>query len=257
MYGIAAGNCAPHKTKGGALLKGTTMFKLTFNKPSVKMFFAGEDAVGIQIKVEGTKVFFKPIHRIEPDQLDVVPITERDRGGAQATIEGSRANELLNLLTNPLGNPYYLLKRTSGGWMEATPHSGPKYSPERWEAHIRVWPRDTAAAISVDDDRFNADPAPAYPVLPVEEQARETLQKLEEKVRNVTRAPAHRQFAAMHEARGLIDRYLALFAENPLPNQKIRKPRTVHIKSPTPPVRVESPQVFRRQRERAFGSLPH
>jgi hypothetical protein len=237
------------------------MFKITFNKPSVKMFFAGEDAAGIQIKVEGTKVFFKPVHKIEPDQLDVVPITEKTRGGAQATIEGSRANELLNLLTNPLGNPYYLLKRTSGGWMEATPHSGPKYSPERWEAHIRVWPRDTAAAISVDDDRFNADPAPnAYPVLPVEEQARETLQKLEEKVRNVTRAPAHRQFAAMHEARGLIDRYLTLFAENPLPNQKIRKPRTVMLKPQAavqPRVTEAQPQPFRRQRERAFGSALH
>ncbi|RYD66145.1 MAG: hypothetical protein EOP83_05770 [Verrucomicrobiaceae bacterium] len=240
------------------------MFKMTFNKPAVKMFFLGEDAVGIRIKVEGNSVFFKPVHTIQFAEPDVVEITDKRRGGAEALIEGSQANHLLSLLTNPLGNPYYILQRRHDGWMEAVPHAGKGYAPERWEAHIRIWPRETIAVQTAALDSLNLHENNANPIqepLPASEQIRSTLQMLESTITGISQESPQRAFAVAREASTLIDKLFQHFAENPLPHQKTRKPRSM-IK-PVIQQMVATPQkgdggtVFRRQRERAFGTAAH
>lgn len=244
------------------------MFKMTFNKPAVKMFFLGEDAVGIRIKVEGNAVFFKPVHKIESDEPDVVEITDKRRGGAEATIEGSQAGHLLSLLTNPLGNPYYILQRRTGGWMEAVPHAGKGYAPERWEAHIRVWPRETIPAQAATVEELNLHENNANPIqepLPASEQIRSTLQMLESTVSGISDESPQKMFAAAREASGLLDRVFQQFAENPLPHQKTRKPRAMVTTKPvmhnavvqSSKTESTSSPVFRRQRERAFGHSAH
>jgi hypothetical protein len=241
------------------------MFKMTFNKPAVKMFFLGEDAVGIRIKVEGNAVFFKPVHKIGGDDSDVVEITDKRRGGAEATIEGSQAGHLLSLLTNPLGNPYYILQRRTGGWMEAVPHAGKGYAPERWEAHIRIWPRETIPAQSTVVEELNLHENNANPIqepLPASEQIRSTLQMLESTVSGISCETPQRAFAAAREASSIIDRLFQHFAENPLPLQKTRKPRAMVATKPVmqnvvvTPTKTDS-SIFRRQRERAFGQNAH
>lgn len=216
------------------------MFKITFNKPAFKMFFAGEDAKGIEIKVEDRTVMFKPVIKLD-DRLGVSTITERPRGGAETFIEGSQEARLFSLLMNPLGNPYFLLRRAAGGWMEAIPHTGPKHAPERWEPHIRIWPLEATNPQTVET------PARLRPELPASEEARETLCQLEATLSGVTKAPFGTAFAAVHSAQALINRFLAFCHDHPLPNQKQRKTRHGRNR-----VSVGMATTSRRQRDRVF-----
>lgn len=234
------------------------MFKLTFNKPSVKMFFLGEDATGIKIKIDGHKVFFKPVSIIEDTDTDVVAITDKERGGKEAVIEGSQSGTLLQLLTNPLGYPYFLLKRTTGGWMEAVPHTGPRYAPERWEAHIRVWPREAVPAKPVDEtlNLHEGNANFAQPDLPPSERIFETLRLLENRARGLTKASPNDAFAAIHDIESLAEQARQIYAQHPFPNQKERKPRTVKPRptaAATTAARTAAQTPFRRIRDRAFG----
>lgn len=216
------------------------MFKITFNKPAVKMFFQGEDAHGIKIKVENGNILFKPCGEDQANDLDVVPIMDKVRGGAEAKIEGSRSGELLALLTNPLGNPYYLLNRASGGWMEAVPHTGPRYAPERWEPHIRVWPLEDAPAADTAETTLRAP-------LPAEEQIRETLTELEAVVSGMAKLSHGRAYASAQRAQNLLKEYFAVCAQHPLPNQKTRKERTAKINT------APMGGIYRSRQERAFS----
>ncbi|RYF07963.1 MAG: hypothetical protein EOO77_25455 [Oxalobacteraceae bacterium] len=228
------------------------MFKMTFNKPSVKMFFQGEDAIGIKVKLEGHKVFFRPVSEIGPDENDVVPITLNKRGGAEAVAEGSQSGNLLQLLTNPLGYPYYLLKRTTGGWMEAIPHTGPRFAPERWEAHLRVWPREALSTKPVDELNLHNDDH-ALSGLPASQQMRDTLRRLEDRAQGVTDAPQNVALEVVHEIEDLIHQFKTICNDNPLPNPKVRKTRTYKPRASKIPAASHT-RPFRSIRERAFAS---
>lgn len=114
-------------------------FKLSFNKPAYEMFFAGEAAAGVQIRVtpEGA-VHFHP----SPDQEgeDVVPIQDRSRGGIEAVVDGPLTELILKHMRNPHGNPFFMISRVPGGWMEAKPYDGVG-DPPRFKPQLRVWTR--------------------------------------------------------------------------------------------------------------------
>ncbi|RYD66043.1 MAG: hypothetical protein EOP83_05990 [Verrucomicrobiaceae bacterium] len=234
------------------------MFKITFNKPAFKMFFAGEDAEGLMIKTEGRSVFFKPVPHIG-DQPGIAPLTEKVRGGAQTIIEGSEEGKLFSLLKNPMGNPYFTLRRAPGGWMEAVPHNGRRHFPERWEPHIRVWPLE--AEMMVNETRADEQPSIRYsdakpltyvrPEIPSSEQARETLRQLEDTLRGVTDEPMNEAFAAVHSAQKLITQFLSVCEANPLPMARTRKPRQKVSIATLAPTMVTP----RSQRARALGRV--
>lgn len=223
------------------------MFKITFNKPAYKMFFAGEDAAGIRIKVEDRTVRFKPVQKLGMES-DVVALTEKHRGGAESFIEGSKEAQLFELLTNPLGNPYFILRRAPGGWMEAIPHPGPKHAPERWEPHIRVWPLEIAQP-AVDTETTSVTLRTTKGMrteLPASEEVRETLQQLETTLSGLTTVSFGTAFAAVHSAQALINRFLSFCQEHPLPNQKPRKSRNSRTQ------RTARTAPARRQRDRVL-----
>lgn len=188
------------------------MFKITFNKPASKAFFEGEDAEGIRVKIENGAVLFKAVPKIGPDDKDVVPVTERVRGGVQAYIEGSQAGALLKLLTNPLGYPFYTIKRRANGWMEAVAHTGPKFEPERWEPHIRVWPRE-GSATATDANMGELDlrgpghakfvqPDPTPETDP--NHVRDNLRKLEDSVKGLAEVPFGLAYSKLTEVQKLM-----------------------------------------------------
>ena len=226
------------------------MFKITFNKPAVKMFFAGEDAVGVQYKVEDGKILFKPVHKIQGRERDVFPVSEKRRGGAEAFIEGSNAGTLLNLLTNPFENDYFILKRRSGGWMEAEPYVHPdekpkdeKVAPERWEAHIRVWKRGMEAFARA------AAPVtkPVIPTtLPPTVQAHEALVQIENRLAGISELSPGRAFVRLNEAMEWINRFRDLVTAQP-----VTTPRRARMPEP------EAQAAFMRRparRDRAFAT---
>jgi hypothetical protein len=106
----------------------------------------------------------------------------------------------------------------------------------------------------VDELNLHEDNAnPTRLPLPLSEQMRETLQRLEERATGVTKLPPNEAYAAIHEVEDLIQRYRTFYAQNPLPNQKVRKPRTVKQR----PKQIAAPRSrvpFRSVRDRAFAT---
>lgn len=211
------------------------MFKLTFNKPASKAFFEGEDAEGIRVKIENGAVLFKAVPKIGPDDKDVVPVTERVRGGVQAYIEGSQAGALLQLLTNPLGYPFYTIKRRANGWMEAVAHTGPKFEPERWEPHIRVWPRE-GSATATDANMGELDlrgpghakfvqPDPTPETDP--NHVRDNLRKLEDSVKGLAEVPFGLAYSKLTEVQKLMQIVL-----NPLQAVATEEAQTIRENRP-------------------------
>lgn len=239
------------------------MFKITFNKPAVKMFFTGEDAAGIQIRRESDdKIMFRPVGTIGPTDRDVVPVSAKQRGGAEAVIDGSQSGALLKLLTNPLGNPYFILKRRAGGWMEAVPHSGSKFTPERFEPHIRIWRGDNA---SIDENTTGDDldlraggEAPIPNELPASEKAREALMQLAAICKNLpdhtVPAQAYPQVAEVQEWCRV---YTAAIQDSAvIREKKPRKLRESHAraKTGTTPAFLKSTTAKTTRRDRAFAT---
>lgn len=122
------------------------LFKLTFNKPAYSMFFQGEDAKGVRIRVQEGVALFKPVQSLEG--TDIAPIQERNRGGIEAMIEGHMSETILNALKNPNGNPFFMLERAPKGWFYARPFDGSKREPSRFQAQVRVWSRDAVRPLS-------------------------------------------------------------------------------------------------------------
>lgn len=123
----------------------TSSFKITFNKPAFRAFFEGESVAGLRIRIEKDAVFFRPAETVSGS--DVVPVTERTRGGIEAHIEGSMAETLLKLLNPKQGNPFFLLRR-SKAWIEAFEYTGKSYEPPKFEPHARVWVKDARELIN-------------------------------------------------------------------------------------------------------------
>lgn len=114
-------------------------FKLSFNKPAYEMFFAGEAAAGVRIRItpEGA-VHFHPAEEAEGD--DIVPIQDRSRGGIEAVVDGTLTDLIVKHMRNPHGNPFFMISRVPGGWMEAKPYDGAG-DPPRFKPQLRVWTR--------------------------------------------------------------------------------------------------------------------
>ena len=122
-------------------------FKLTFNKPTVDAFMKGDDFDGLQVRMEDGNVEFLPVAVGKPTTSpdypgDVIPISTRERGGAEMIVEGSEASYLLNLLTdlNPQGR-FFVVERGPGGWLQLSPfdESDDRPSPPKFTPHMRVW----------------------------------------------------------------------------------------------------------------------
>lgn len=118
--------------------------RLTFNKPTVGHYFKGEEATGVRVKIEDGVVQFLPVN--QTGGKDFLPVEVRERGGAIAIVEGTRAAELAEALHNSAG-PFFTLERVKGGWLQATPY--PKNSaPAKFEPHVRVWvPKEETAQV--------------------------------------------------------------------------------------------------------------
>lgn len=112
----------------------TDRFKLTFNKPAVRQFLEGDDK-GLRIRVENGVVMFKTSKTA--NAADAAPLDQRTRGGFEAVIEGEAAASILANLHNPAG-PFFVLKRSEGGWAAAEPYDGAD-APPKFEPHVRVW----------------------------------------------------------------------------------------------------------------------
>lgn len=117
-------------------------FTLTFNKPAFKMFFEGEEAQGLKIRVQDGMVQFRPV---ASDQgADTARLEQRERGGLAASIEGDASSTILEHLKNPNGLPYFMLSRAAKGWITATPFEGPGREPPRFHPQVRVWVKNSA-----------------------------------------------------------------------------------------------------------------
>lgn len=122
-------------------------FKLTFNKPTVDSFMRGDDFDGLRVKINDGGVEFLPVSVGEATMSDdypedVIPISTRERGGAEMIVEGSEASNLLRLLNdmNP-GGRFFTVERGSGGWLHLEPfvETDERPSPGRTSRTMRVW----------------------------------------------------------------------------------------------------------------------
>ena len=135
-------------------------FRLTFNKPTIAHYFGhGENACSVRVKIENGSAFFMPITGPAPTTRDILPITLRVRGGGESFVEGSRAAELKNALTNDVSN-YFTFQRQPNGWLMAKPWTGAQ-APNRAIPHVRGWmPSVEAGAVSkpvsIDHDAFES-----------------------------------------------------------------------------------------------------
>lgn len=128
-------------------------FRLTFNKPTIARNFEGEKVVAVRVKIENGIAMFLPA--TEQSSKDVLPITVRERGGGEAFVEGTKADELRAALTNPAG-PFFTLHRREGGWMAAVPWPRDT-APPKPEPHLRTWQPDGRAAAQAKMPEVNAD----------------------------------------------------------------------------------------------------
>lgn len=171
--------------------------RLTFNKPTVKPFVEGDEAVGFRIGIKDGAVQFLPVSDLDSD--DVLPISFRSRGGAEATIEGDDISEIVEALDNP-HSPFFTLTRVKGGWLEATPWTK-STPPPKFEPHVRLWfPRDQQPKRAAAETSF-AEFAKMVT------DAQKTIEKFS-KVRKAGRPP--REVA---EAKAIIDQFRNLVSQ--------------------------------------------
>lgn len=116
----------------------TDGYRLTFNKPAVAQLLHtddGEQADGLKVRIEDGKVSFLPVHGSK--EGDVLRIETRSRGGVEAAVEGTMADDLIRALANDDG-PFSILHRQAGGWLAPTPHPSGE-APSKFVPHVRVW----------------------------------------------------------------------------------------------------------------------
>lgn len=130
------------------------ILRLTFNKPTIDHFFAGDEAKAVRVKIEDGAAYFLPVAEATPETL---PVEYRTRGGAEATVEGKMLRELARALQNPVG-PFFTLQRVKGGWLKAVQftkvdqETGEVKAPQKFDPHIRVWvPKDEPAVRTTTD----------------------------------------------------------------------------------------------------------
>jgi hypothetical protein len=110
--------------------------KLTFNKPAHQTFFEGMVARGIAITIQDGAATFKPVD--QEAGSNVVCITQNERGGIEAVVEGDLADEPLAVLNKPHADPYVMLSR-SKGWIVTSPYTGAQQVPPCTKPQLGVW----------------------------------------------------------------------------------------------------------------------
>lgn len=128
-------------------------FRLTFNKPMIALNFGGEQEAAVRVKIEDGIVYFLPV--MDSSSPDALPISVRTRGGGEAYVEGTKADELRAALTNEV-SPFFTLQRQEGGWMVAVPWLR-DVPPPKPVPHVRAWsPTEGAEALTKNAD-YDAD----------------------------------------------------------------------------------------------------
>lgn len=162
------------------------MFRITFNKPAYSTFFEGENARSVQIKITPQGVMLRASDK-EPsaETPDVVPLSERGRGGLSAAFDGRFAEELLGYLKNPSGNAFFMLNRAQDGWALATPFESPasagNVEPPRFRPHMRVWVTENVRQPGHELSRFLEMGVPQF-LTEVEESRKLVAEYMKEKV---------------------------------------------------------------------------
>ena len=230
-------------------------FKLTFNKPAVRQFIDGEESRALRVKLDGGHVMFMPSTTLDDDTAKLTP---RTRGGFEASIEGHRADELLQALENPAG-PFFVLRRVNKDWLIAEPYEGDD-APPKFEPHVRVWsPNHARVAEPVVETkkikRKKAKVAPKIEQPSAMERVRWAYELLSEpskpgrpnrevaeakQIRTqfetaATQFVAERDLRAIFEAYDIIGAFLRKQCPNVLAAQSPIKPRSGRTtKAPTP-----------------------
>ena len=126
-------------------------FRITFNLPAVRKHFTPDEDSGLEIRLVGGSVFVRAQADLDGDA--VVAFSTRGRGGAEATIEGNRAEDLFVALTSrAMFGPYFVLQSTDDGWLQLTPHQSTG-APPKFVPHMRLWPpRSIPRPILANDD---------------------------------------------------------------------------------------------------------
>jgi hypothetical protein len=145
-------------------------FRLTFNKPTITRNFDGEKIVAVRVKIVDGVAMFLPVS--DQSAKDVLTIAVRERGGGEAFVEGTKAEELRAALTNPAG-PFFTLHRREGGWMAAVPWTRDS-APPKPEPHLRTWQPDNRSAALAKIPEINTESLSGF--LHMVTKARELLE---------------------------------------------------------------------------------
>ena len=121
------------------------VFRLTFNLPAERQFFDDEDE-GIRIKIDDGQVYFRAVAEVKDD--DAVPVSQRQRGGREVTVDGASAGMLLKLLEEKgatTARPFFTAyKANREGWF-GIEHYDADGAPPKFTPHVRTWaPRDAS-----------------------------------------------------------------------------------------------------------------
>jgi hypothetical protein len=117
----------------------TGLYRLTFNKPAVAQLLhtdSGETADGLKVRINEDGVAqFMPVRGSKDG--DTLRLEKRSRGGVEATVEGSMAEDIAAALSHDVG-PFHTLKRAGQGWLETKPHKSEE-APSKFVPHVRLW----------------------------------------------------------------------------------------------------------------------
>jgi hypothetical protein len=119
---------------------------LAFNKPTMDRFFDGGEKRFVTIRLTQKGIQLRPESRLATnDTLIITNRGEGKRGGAKTTIEGQLVHELAGRLTNPHGNPFFILvKEPKSAWIDVQPFDGDRREPPKFVPHLRVGEAETA-----------------------------------------------------------------------------------------------------------------
>jgi hypothetical protein len=189
----------------------TGSYRLTFNKPAVAQLLVtdgGEAADGLKVRIEDGSAQFLPVRGSKDG--DVIQLDARSRGGVEATVEGSMAEDLAKALENDSG-PFHTMHRAAHGWLGVSTHDDAA-APSKFVPHVRVW----EAGVTTKKPAKGAKPAKAG-------------KSGKNKSADVTVAPVNGNtigdmFDYLRDAKALADEY-AQNSKRGLPPREIRDAR--------------------------------
>lgn len=121
-------------------------YHLTFNKPGMAKAFGQGQAHGVHFKIEGGEVFFKAVTGSRKRGSDILPYSDRSRGGGKFIVGGEEAERLFQALTLGSTGIYYILQGDARGWLKVVPTNSAD-APSKFTPHMRLWPPKTATRI--------------------------------------------------------------------------------------------------------------